>query len=78
MTHRTTVSIDDSNYAFLNAVAGNNRSAYINDLLEKERKNSLRKAILSANQEEADDPEYQSDLEVWDETLGDGLAQNDI
>lgn len=78
MTHRTTLSIDDPNYAFLNAVAGNNRSAYINALLEKERKNTLRQAILSANQEEADDPEYQGALKAWDKTLGDGLAHNDI
>ena len=74
MTHRTTVSIDDQNYAFLNMVAGNNRSAYINGLLEKERNKSLREDILQANMEEAGDVEYQNELLAWDETLNDGLA----
>jgi len=74
MTHRTTVSIDDQNYAFLNRVAGNNRSAYINGLLEKERNKSLREDILHANMEEAGDAEYQNELLAWDETLNDGLT----
>lgn len=78
MTHRTTVSIDDRNYEFLNTIAGNNRSAYINRLLERERNKSLREDILHANMEEAGDFEYQNELAVWDETLSDGLPKNDV
>lgn len=78
MTHRTTISIEGPNYEFLNSVAGKNRSAYINELLERERLKSLREAILSANIEEAEDAEYQDELALWDETTGDGLKNDDV
>lgn len=34
---------------------------------------SLEQAILKANQEEAEDEEYQEELDLWDVTLGDGV-----
>ncbi len=78
MMHRTTISIEGPNYEFLNSIAGSNRSTYINKLLERERLKSLRKAILSANIEEAEDSEYQDELALWDETIDDGLNNNDV
>lgn len=42
MTHRTTITLDDEVYLFLNDIAGDNRSAYINELLKQERKNFLK------------------------------------
>lgn len=75
MTHRTTVSLDDQNYEFLNSIAGSNRSAYINELLNKERMRSLREALLAANIEEAEDADYQEELGDWDITLQDGLPK---
>ena len=39
MTHRTTITLDDESFAFLNNIAGDNRSAYINELLKQERIN---------------------------------------
>jgi len=74
MTHRTTVTLDDDAFAFLNAISGNNRSAYINQLLKQERDKSLREALLKANEEEANDADYQADLDVWESTLSDGLT----
>ena len=41
--------------------------------LLQEKKRSLKKAILQANQEEAEDAAYQEELSEWDETLADGL-----
>jgi len=73
MTHRTTITLDDDSFAFLNSIAGDNRSAYINQLLKQARKNSLREALLTANQEEAEDADYQEELKTWDRTLSDGL-----
>lgn len=43
MTHRTTITLDDETFAFLNNIAGENRSAYINGLLKQERKITLSK-----------------------------------
>lgn len=76
MTHRTTITLDDEAYLFLNDIAGDNRSAYINELLKQERKNYLKQALIKANQEEADDLGYQEELKAWENTLSDGLSND--
>ena len=76
MTHRTTITLDDEAYLFLNDIAGDNRSAYINELLKQERKNFLKQALIKANQEEADDLGYQEELKTWENTLSDGLSND--
>lgn len=76
MTHRTTITLDDEIFAFLNHVAGDNRSAYINQLLKQERNNLLKQALLKANQEEAEDTDYQEELQIWESTLSDGLTND--
>lgn len=76
MTHRTTITLDDEIFAFLNHVAGDNRSAYINQLLQQERHNVLKRTLLKANQEEAEDLDYQEELQTWESTLSDGLIND--
>ena len=76
MTHRTTITLDDETFAFLNHVAGDNRSAYINQLLQQERNNFLKQALIKANQEEAEDMDYQEELQTWESTLSDGLVND--
>ena len=78
MTHRTTITLDDESFAFLNSIAGENRSAYINDLLKQERKNHLKQALLKANLEEAADSEYQEELKEWNTVLSDGLSNDRV
>lgn len=73
MTHRATITLDSEAFSFLQKMAGNNRSAYINALLKTERRRSLEQAILQGNQEEAHDLAYQEELATWDPTLADGL-----
>ena len=74
MTHRTTITFDDEVYLFLNDIAGDNRSAYINELLKQERKNFLKQALIKANREEAADLDSQEELQAWESTLSDGLS----
>ncbi len=74
MTRRMTITLDDDVFVFLNNVASSNRSAYINQLLKQERNNSLQEALRKANQEEAEDIDYQEELQEWDSTLSDGIA----
>ncbi|MDV6348890.1 CopG family transcriptional regulator [Nitrosomonas sp. Is35] len=78
MTHRTTITLDDESFIFLNSIAGENRSAYINELLKQERMNHLKQALLKANQEEAADSEYQDELKEWDTALSDGLTNDRV
>lgn len=77
MTQRVTITLDEEAFVFLNDVANNNRSAYINKLLKQERRNYLQAALRKANQEEAKDTNYQEELQEWDSTLSDGLTAND-
>lgn len=73
MTVRATITLDVQAYAFLKHMGGANRSAYINALLNQERRRHLEQAILQSNREEASDTEYQEELRVWDASLDDGL-----
>ena len=73
MASRTTITLDNDAYSFLMAEGGKNKSAYINQLLKKERQRTLEEAVLKANKEEAEDSDYQEELSVWDETLSDGI-----
>ncbi len=76
MAHRITITLDDDSFAFLNSVAGDNRSAYINQLLKQQRKNALKETLLKANQEEAEDKSYQEGLQEWDNAISDGIAND--
>ena len=73
MTNRTTVTLQDDAFIFLKQAGGENKSAFVNQLLLEEKRRSLKKALLKANREEADDIAYQEELEEWDQTLSDGL-----
>jgi len=76
MTERATFTLDEENYAFLMKAGGKNKSAYINDLLYREKQKWLDEQILKANLEEAEDPEYQEELSSWEITLSDGLSNH--
>ena len=75
MTKRATFSLENESAAFLELVGGRNKSAYINDLLKREKQKILKEALIQANQEEAEDAEYQEELTEWDTTLSDGLPK---
>lgn len=50
-----------------------NRSQFINEILAKENKRRLLQEIENAYTELADNPEYKSEMELWDITVGDGI-----
>lgn len=74
MSHRATISLDDECFEFLEKVAGDNRSAYINQVLKERYEAWLKEACIKANIEEANDVEYQEELMLWDVALMDGIA----
>ena len=73
MTSRATFTLEDDAWAYLKEAGGENKSAYVNHLLLQEKNRSLKKAILQANQDEAESSAYQEELSEWDKTLIDGL-----
>ena len=74
MTHRATFTLDDDAFEYLKTQGGENRSAFINRLLRREKRRSLEESILRANQEEATDAAYQEGIGEWEAVLLDGLA----
>lgn len=76
MTYRTTITLDDEAATFLREKGGDNKSAFITQLLRAERRRVLQEAVLAANREEAHDADYQQELHAWDTTLNDGLTDD--
>jgi hypothetical protein len=74
--NRTTITLENDAFSFLSYVAKDNRSAYINALILKEKSKQLEEAIKLANKEEAEDAAYQNELSDWDSTLNDGLPES--
>lgn len=64
--------MEKSNYEFLMQVAGDNKSAYINNLLREMKELALEESIAKANEEEVSDS-YQKELSEWDVTMDDGI-----
>jgi len=73
MTHRATITLEDEAFRFLQSQCEENRSAYINSLLLREKEYKLKAALIKANQEEASDLVYQKELSSWENTHLDGL-----
>ncbi len=74
MTKRATFTLEDETFNFIKTAGGKNSSAFINQLLKKEKQQRLQEAVLKANQEEAEDLDYQEEISSWDDTLLDGLT----
>jgi len=72
-THRTTITLVDDSFAFLNRVVGDNRSVYIIQLSKQACKIPGEKLLFKANQEEAQDADYQEELKKWESALSVGL-----
>jgi len=72
-THRTTITLVDDSFAFLNRVVGDNRSVYIIQLSKQACKILGEKLLFKANQEEAQDADYQEELKKWESALSVGL-----
>jgi len=72
MSKKVSITLDDEVLGFVDQLASN-RSSFINDILWKEKKRVFMKELEDAYKEQADDPEFQEEISVWDVTVGDGL-----
>jgi hypothetical protein len=75
MTVQITISIERSNHDFLKQVAGNNKSAYINELLYRERCKLTEEAMIQANDEAFVDSDCIEDMKAYELALSDGLVE---
>ena len=73
MAKRLTISIDEEVYDYLEHAAGDNRSAFINELLRQHHLAKMKARMIQGLQEDAQDTDYQQEIAEWDITLADGL-----
>ena len=72
MSKKIGITLDDEVLDFVDGRA-NNRSSFINRVLREEKRRILMQELADAYQEQADDPDFQQEVSVWDVTVGDGL-----
>jgi metal-responsive CopG/Arc/MetJ family transcriptional regulator len=72
MSKKVSITLDDEVLAFVDQLASN-RSSFINDVLRKEKNKIFIKELKDAYQDQANDPEFQAEISVWDVAAGDGL-----
>ncbi|MEA5507437.1 CopG family transcriptional regulator [Halotia wernerae UHCC 0503] len=78
MAKKVTITLDEDILAFIDKRGANNgetpnRSGYINDVLSQHRRTVLEAEMIAALQEDANDPEYQKEIALWDCVAGDGI-----
>ncbi|MGD1941578.1 MAG: hypothetical protein ACFB0G_09700 [Leptolyngbyaceae cyanobacterium] len=72
MSKKVSITLDDEVLEFVDQLASN-RSSFINDVLWQEKKRIFMKELADAYQDQANDPEFQQEMSVWDIAVGDGL-----
>ena len=72
MSKKVSITLDDEVLEFVDQLSSN-RSSFINDVLQKEKQQLFLKELENAYTQQANDPEFQEEMAVWDVTVGDGL-----
>lgn len=71
-TKRVSLTLDDAVVEFVDGQS-DNRSSYINEILRNEQRRQFLAALGDAYEEQANDPEFQRENDLWNVTVGDGL-----
>ena len=72
MSKKISITLDDQSLLFIDQQT-KNRSAFINNLLLKEKKRLFLQELARAYEEQAQNSEFQEELADWDIVVGDGL-----
>lgn len=72
MSKKISITLDDEILSFLDQKT-HNRSSFINQILWQEKRRLFMEELGAAYEEQAEDPEFQQELSVWDLSVGDGL-----
>lgn len=73
MSTQVSITLDSEVLQFIDSQT-QNRSDFINELLRREQRRQFQHDLANAYIEQADDPDLQAELELWDVVVGDGLA----
>lgn len=69
---KISINLDDSSLKFLDEIT-ENRSKYINDLIQQQKKKAFEAKLEADYREQSKDKQWQAEIELWDSTAGDGL-----
>ncbi|BAZ07038.1 type II toxin-antitoxin system MazE family antitoxin [Calothrix sp. NIES-3974] len=72
MSKKVSITLDDDILEFVDQLASN-RSSFINEILRQEKKRVLMRELENAYKDQANDPELQAEIAIWDVAVGDGL-----
>ncbi|MBD2327773.1 hypothetical protein [Alkalinema sp. FACHB-956] len=72
MSKKVSITLDDEVLDFVDQLASN-RSSFINNVLLQEKKRIFMRELEDAYKAQANDPEFQAEISVWDIAAGDGL-----
>jgi hypothetical protein len=72
MSKKISITLDDEILKFVDH-SSKNRSSFINGVLWKEKRRIFMEELEDAYKGQANDPELQEEISVWDVTVGDGL-----
>jgi hypothetical protein len=72
MSKKISITLDEEVLEFVDRL-GNNRSGSINEILAREKQRVLMQELATAYQQQDNDPEFRSEQQTWDMTVGDGL-----
>ena len=56
-----------------NKMAKDNRDQYINNLLREHQKKVIEQQLIVSLSQDAQDPQYQPEIQEWDAVVGDGI-----
>ena len=72
MVKQISITIDEQNLNYLDSRLIN-RSRYINELIEKDRKSKFEASMRAGYIAQSQNPEIQEEDRLWEVTIGDGL-----
>jgi len=72
MNKKISITLEEEVLDFVDRL-GTNRSSSINEILSREKKRVFKQELEAAYKEQDSDLEFQSEIEIWDATVGDGL-----
>lgn len=72
MAKNISITLDDINREFLDSQT-DNRSAFINKLIEQERKRRFAESMEAGYKAQSEDSEIQSEDRLWEVVTGDGI-----
>lgn len=74
MTVKIYITIDEDSLRFVDAL-GSNRSQIINQIIDRAKKQDLKKKLKQAYIDQNNDPQFWSEFKLWDSTVGDGIDE---